>query len=80
MRNIFGYIVWQLNQWEKETWFMFGCVLISIIFTVFEQPLIGMSFLLLIPIFGAFSLLKENLQKSYKKYQRIKEASEDSPL
>lgn len=80
MKNIFGFVVWSISQWEKETWLVITCLFIAISSAIMQQVYIMMAAIILIPLIGLGSMVKEKLSKGYTKYKRIKEASEESPL
>jgi hypothetical protein len=80
MRNILGYIVWSASQWEKETWLVIFCFVVGVSSLIVQQPLIFFACMALVPIIGLGYMIKEKVTKSYIKYKRIKEASEDCPL
>ena len=47
---------------------------------IVQQPYVFVACMTLVPLIGLGSIIKEKVSKSYIKYKRIKEASEDCPL
>lgn len=80
MKNIFGYIVWSASQWQRETWLIIFCFVVGISSAIVQQPYIFLACMTLVPIIGIGTIIKEKISKSYLKFKRIKDASEDCPL
>ena len=80
MRKYLDFVIWQVSQFDKMTWFFWLTFLPGIIAMILGELVIGTFFITSFILFASGLMLFEKIKHNYEKYKRYKQASEESPF